>query len=120
MSNEGLSRTGDAGLRKRLDEAEVLLGTVLQLRKDLHSEHVEVPPVGEEAFEQVRSQVLGVLEERQARSAHAFGLVLNRVDLTEAAYREAMRAGGLDELAGRVVLRCLQKVLARERYAGRG
>lgn len=120
MSNDGLSRTGGDGLRKRLDEAEVLLGTVLQLRKDLHSEQVELPPVGEGAFERLRAGVLQVLEERQARSAHAFGLVLNRVDLTETAYREAMRAGGLDELAGRVVLRCLQKVLARERYAGRG
>lgn len=120
MANEGLSTSGNSGLRKRLDEAVVLLGTVEQLRKDLNTEAVDLPPVGLEAFERLRQQVLRVLEERQGRGAHAFGLVLNRVDLTEGAFRQAMAAGGLDELAARIVLRCLQKVLARERFAGRG
>ncbi|HEX2616569.1 MAG TPA: hypothetical protein VHL57_03450 [Flavobacteriales bacterium] len=119
MANEGLSTSGSSGLRKRLDEAVVLHGTVGQLQKDLNAE-LDLPEVGEGAFEALRGQVLRVLEERQGRGAHAFGLVLNRVDLTEGAFSQAMAAGGLDELAARIVLRCLQKVLARERFAGRG
>lgn len=120
MTNGHLSRTGDGGLRKRLDETLILHATVLQLRKDLGAEELPLPEVGEGAFEALRAAVLEVLEERQARGAHAFGLVLNRVDLTEGAFRRAVDLGGLPELAGRVVVRCLQKVLARERYAGRG
>ncbi|MFT3884140.1 MAG: hypothetical protein QM724_01545 [Flavobacteriales bacterium] len=114
-----MSTSGGGGLRKRLDEAVVLHATVMQLGKDLNAD-LDLPPVGEEAFERLRAQVLTVLEERQRRGAHAFGLVLNRVDLTEGAFRQAMDAGGLDELSARIVLRCLQKVLARERFAGRG
>lgn len=120
MANDGLSRTGPAEIRRRLDEAVVLLATVRQLEKDLNEEDWPVPEVSVEAFEVLRGRVLRVLEERQARGAHAFGLVLNRVDLHERAFREAVAVGGLDQLAAVVVLRCLQKVLARERYAGRG
>ena len=120
MANGELSTSGAGGLRKRLDEALVLLGTVQQLRKDLNTDDVPLPEVGEMAFGTLRKAVLHVLEERQSLGAHAFGLVLNRVDLTEGAFRQALDAGGLDELAGRIVLRCLQKVLARERFAGRG
>lgn len=119
MTNGELSGTEGAGLRRRLDEAAVLQATVLQLRKDLNADDLPQPEVGEEAFERLRAAVLRVLEERQASGAHAFGLVLNRVDLTEQAFRRAVSLGGLPELAGRVVVRCLQKVLARERYAGR-
>jgi hypothetical protein len=120
MTNEGLSRSGAEGVRKRLDDVQVLFNTVQQLRKDLNTEGLGVPPADEAAFETLRAAVLSVLEERQARGAHALGLVVNRVDLTERVFRDAMDAGGLDLLAAHVVLRCLQKVLARERFAGRG
>lgn len=119
MTNEELSRTTTDGVRKRLDEAVVLSGTVLQLRKDLNAEGVPMPEMGEGAFAALQKAVFRVLEERQAQGAHAFGLVLNRVDLSERQFSDAI-GSGLDELAGRIVLRCLQKVLARERYAGRG
>lgn len=117
--NEGLSKTeGNGGLRKRLDEAVVLLRTVEQLRKDLREDGLQGPPVGDGAFEALRAQVLEVLGRREAEGPHAFGLVINRVDLTERQLRAAMAAGGLHALAGAVVLRCLQKVLSRMRYAG--
>jgi len=123
--NGELSKTdagvdGASGLRKRLDEAVVLLETVQQLRKDLREEELHVPVTGPGAFEELRTQVLRVIEEREQQGAHAFGLVVNRVDLTERALHEAMAAGGLHELAGRIVLRCLQKVLSRKRFAGLG
>ncbi|MEO5584610.1 MAG: hypothetical protein ABIQ75_04060 [Flavobacteriales bacterium] len=108
------------GLRKRLDEAVVLLETVAQLRKDLREEALSLPKVGEGAFEELRTQVLAVIEERDREGAHAFGLVVNRVDLTERQVHSAMAAGGLHGLAGAVVLRCLQKVLSRKRFAGLG
>lgn len=120
MGNE-LSGSGPGpGLRRRLDEAVVLQGTVLQLRKDLQAEHLELPVVGEAAFEELRAQVLAVVEERERTGAHAFGLVVNRVDLTERQVQAALAAGGLDALAASIVLRCLQKVLSRMRYAGLG
>lgn len=123
--HEGLSKTGTedegpSGLRKRLDEAVVLLETVAQLRKDLRAEALTLPKVGEGAFEELRTQVLAVIEERDREGAHAFGLVVNRVDLTEHQMRSAMAAGGLHGLAGAIVLRCLQKVLSRMRFAGLG
>lgn len=122
---EGLSKTGAEGddpgaLRKRLDEAVVLQATVAQLRKDLREEALELPEVGEGAFEELRTQVLKVIQDREREGAHAFGLVVNRVDLTEHQMRAALAAGGLRGLAGAVVLRCLQKVLSRMRYAGLG
>ncbi|MBS1546285.1 MAG: hypothetical protein JST38_15320 [Bacteroidetes bacterium] len=122
--NGELSETGQGdgatGLRKRLDEAVVLMATVAQLRKDLRAEELREPPVGEGAFEELRAQVLAVLAEREREGAHAFGLVVNRVDLTEHQLRTIMSAGGLHTLAGAVVLRCLQKVLSRMRFAGLG
>ena len=122
--NEGLSRTGPeeepGGLRKRLNEAVVLMNTVMQLRKDLRTEDLREPEVGDAAFEALRSQVLAILEEREGEGTHAFGLVVNRVDLSERQLRAAMAAGGLHALAGTVVLRCLQKVLSRMRFAGLG
>jgi hypothetical protein len=124
MANEELSTTstGDEGrgLRKRLDEAVVLNETVLQLRKDLSEEDVGIPDVGERAFEELRQQVLAILAAKQRTGAGAFGRAINRVDLTEAATSRAMAAGGLPELASQVVLRCLQKVLTRKRFAGLG
>ena len=117
--NGELSKTDDgAGLRKRLDEAVVLARTVEQLRKDLREDGLQLPVVGEGAFEELRAQVLAVVAEREREGAHAFGLVVNRVDLTEAQVQGAMAAEGLHGLAGAIVLRCLQKVLSRMRYAG--
>ena len=122
--NEELSRTGPeegpAGLRKRLNEAVVLMDTVSQLRKDLRADDLREPAVGDGAFEELRSQVLVILEEREREGAHAFGLVVNRVDLTERQVRSALASDGLNVLAGCIVLRCLQKVLSRMRFAGHG
>lgn len=121
--HEGLSKTeGEAagGLLRRLDEAVVLCETVAQLRKDLREDALGAPEVGDGAFEQLRAQVLKVIGERDREGAHAFGLVVNRVDLTEHQVVAAMADGGLHGLAGAIVLRCLQKVLSRKRYAGLG
>jgi hypothetical protein len=75
--------------------------------------------VGQGAFEELRAQVAAVVAQREQAGAHAFGLLVNRVDLTEAA--SATRPwppSGLHGLAGAMVLRCLQKVLSRMRHAG--
>ncbi len=120
MNGEVSKSEEGAGLRKRLDEAVVLQHTVQQLRKDLRDEELIEPAVGAGAFEDLRAQVEGLLERRQSEGPHAFGLVVNRVDLTEPQLRVAMAAEGLRGLAGAVVLRCLQKVLSRMRFAGTG
>ncbi|MBK9758380.1 MAG: hypothetical protein IPO90_00040 [Flavobacteriales bacterium] len=117
--NEELSTTS-GGLRKRLDEAEVLLTVVQQLRKDLNEEEIPVPEVGEHAFEQIRSVVLQHMEEWQRKDPAAFSRAINRVDLSERQVDHAMLRGGLRELAGDMVLRCLLKVLLRKRFAGLG
>lgn len=106
-------------MRKRLDEAEVLLAVVLQLRKDLNEEEVPLPAVGEHAFEELRSAVLSILEGWQRTGSSALSRAINRVDLTEAMVDRALAHGGPQELAGFIVLRILQKVLIRERFAGR-
>ncbi|MEO8734375.1 MAG: hypothetical protein ABI373_08590 [Flavobacteriales bacterium] len=120
LSKKGAGDPGAWGLRKRLDEAIVLLETVQQLRKDLREEDLHIPKTGPDAFEELRAQVLITIEERERQGAHAFGLVVNRVDLTEHQMRSAMAAGGMHGLAGAIVLRCLQKVLSRKRFAGLG
>jgi hypothetical protein len=116
LSNAGPEDNG-AGIRRRLDEAVVLMATVDQLRKDLRADELILPEVGDGAFEALRTQVLAVLEAREREGSHAFGLVVNRVDLTEHQFRTVTGAGGLPGLAGAVVLRCLQKVLSRMRFA---
>lgn len=110
---------GVGALRKRLDEAVVLQATVAQLAKDLDVADLRTPPTGEEAFEAVRAQVLTALERMQAGSGSGLSRAVNRVDLTEVQVNDALGRGGLVELAGLMVLRCLQKVLIREHYAGR-
>jgi len=110
---------GVGALRKRLDEAVVLQATVAQLAKDLDVADLRTPPTGEEAFEAVRAQVLTALERMQAGSGSGLSRAVNRVDLTESQVNDALGRGGLVELAGLMVLRCLQKVLIREHYAGR-
>lgn len=110
---------GVGALRKRLDEAVVLQATVAQLAKDLDVADLRTPPTGQEAFEAVRAQVLTALERMQAGSGSGLSRAVNRVDLTESQVNDALGRGGLVELAGLMVLRCLQKVLIREHYAGR-
>lgn len=110
---------GAGALRKRLDEAVVLQATVAQLAKDLDVADLRTPPTGQEAFEAVRAQVLTALERMQAGSGSGLSRAVNRVDLTESQVNDALGRGGLVELAGLMVLRCLQKVLIREHYAGR-
>lgn len=110
---------GGGALRKRLDEAVVLQATVAQLAKDLDVADLRTPPTGQEAFEAVRAQVLTALERMQAGSGSGLSRAVNRVDLTESQVNDALGRGGLVELAGLMVLRCLQKVLIREHYAGR-
>ena len=110
---------GAGTLRKRLDEAVVLRATVAQLAKDLDLADLQAPPAGPEAFEAVRAQVLAALETMQAGAGGGLSRAVNRVDLTEPQVNGALDRGGLTELAGLMVLRCLQKVLIREHYAGR-
>ncbi|MBK7556505.1 MAG: hypothetical protein IPI55_18490 [Flavobacteriales bacterium] len=119
MANDEVSRTGE-GLRKRLDKAEVLLETVHQLRKDLGEETIGLPPVGDAAFECLRTDVKRQLDDWQRRGSIQLSRAINRVDLTELMVDDAMTRGGLHELAGSMVLRCLQKVLLRKRFAGLG
>lgn len=114
--DQGLSTTG-GGLRKRLDEAAILLATVAQLRKDLDLPGLVEPPVGEAAFEALRSDVFIALEEWTTGNAAAFSRAINRVDLTERQVDAATGRGGLSELAGVMVLRCLQKVLLRLHFS---
>lgn len=119
MSSD-LDRGDDPGIQRWLDREEMLRSTVLQLRKDLSipDERLEIPPLGEEAFESLRGAVLPELEALQAKGPHALQVVLYRIDLPEAHVRRTMAQGGLHALAGECVLRALQKVLTRMRSAG--
>jgi hypothetical protein len=94
---------------------------VEQLRKDLALEEQELPlpPVGEEAFEGLRASVLPRLETLQRRSVASLQAAMYRVDIPEPHLRRTMAQGGLHALAGECVLRALQKVLTRMRFAGR-
>ena len=120
MNNE-LSKADHADVVRYLDRAEVLRDTVAQLTKDLArpGDGFSVPAIGDAAFEELRSQVLHVLEELSDRSAHALQVALYRVDIPEPHMRRTMAHGGLQALAGECVLRALQKVLTRMRFAGR-
>jgi len=106
-------------LKQRLDQREVLVATLEQLQKDLDHQGLQLPEPGPGAFEELRGQVLPVLEHSAAQGEHALMVVLYRVDIAESRYRGAIHAGGLRALAGEVVLRALQKVLTRLRFAGR-
>ncbi|MFN3874313.1 MAG: hypothetical protein ACK4L7_00170 [Flavobacteriales bacterium] len=119
-ANTSLS-IGDGGMRRWLDRAEVLASTVAQLRKDLAltDDELPEPPVGEQAFETLRTLVLPRLEALQRQSVTALQTAMYRVDIPEAHLRRTLAAGGLHALAGECVLRALQKVLTRMRFAGR-
>ncbi len=114
--SEELSTTG-GGLRKWLDEAEVLAATVQQLRKDLNEPELVLPDVGAGAFEELRGAVAARMDAWHKGDATAFSRAVNRVDLTERMVDAAMGRGGLHELAGVMVLRCLQKVLLRKHFS---
>jgi hypothetical protein len=116
--DEDLSTTGQ-GLRRRLDEAVILRDTVAQLRKDLDMPELEEPEVGDAAFEALRRRVLNAIEGWAAGNGPALSRAINRVDLTERQVDDATGRGGLPELAGSMVLRCLQKVLLRLHFSGR-
>lgn len=111
MDHPAADRSGD--LAPRLVEEGVLLAVVEQLRKDLATDRIGGVAADAGAFEALRGQVRAVLEARQAESMHALRVVLYRVDVPEQVARRAMAAGGVHELAARVVLRCLQKVITR-------
>ena len=115
-----LSTTPNDGLTKRLDEAAILLETVHQLRKDLNEDHIALPATGDQAFEELRASVLTLIEGWHRSEPSAFSRAINRVDLTERMVDEAMQRGGVHELAGLIVMRCLTKVLSRKRFAGLG
>ncbi|MEZ4738835.1 MAG: hypothetical protein R2818_05620 [Flavobacteriales bacterium] len=119
--DKDLSKSPVGGLQRYLDRAEVLHSTVEQLRKDLALEEAELvqPLVGDGAFEELRSGVLPVLKILQASGPHALQVAMYRVDIPETHLRRTMLQGGIEALAGEVVLRALQKVLTRLRYAGR-
>ena len=108
-------------LVRSLDRAEVLRETEAQLRKDLALSPIELPEqaVGDEAFEALRAIVLSNLDQWQRTGSASLARAINRVDLTERMVKGATDRGGLHELAGLMVVRCLQKVLSRARYAGR-
>lgn len=115
------STTGGTDLQRHLGHAEVLERTLDQLRKDLAlgSTELSAPADPANAFEDLRVQVLPVLRTLEERGAQAVKVAMYRVDIPEPHLRRAMAAGGLDALAGEVVLRALQKVLTRLRFAGR-
>lgn len=119
--NNTLSTPEGDGVRRYLDREEVLVSTVAQLRKDLAlaDDALPTPPVGEEAFELLRSGVLLRIEELQTQGMAPLQVAMYRVDIPEAHLRRTLEAGGLHALAGECVERALQKVLTRLRFAGR-
>ena len=121
MVNDQLSKPERNGISLWLDRAEVLSATVEQLRKDLSmdNEALPQPALGDAAFEELRAAVLPRLDELFTQSSTALQVAMYRVDIPEAHLRRTMDSGGLPELAGECVLRALQKVLTRLRFAGR-
>ncbi len=121
MVNDQLSKPERNGISLWLDRAEVLSATVEQLRKDLSmdNEALPEPALGDAAFEELRAAVLPRLDELFTQSSTALQVAMYRVDIPEAHLRRTMDSGGLPELAGECVLRALQKVLTRLRFAGR-
>lgn len=119
--DNSLSASGADGLHRYLDRAEVLQAVVDQLRKDLSvsEEELPLPKLSERTFDLLSATVLPVLQDLQVADGHALQVAMYRVDIPEAHLRRTMGHGGLSGLADEVVLRALQKVLTRLRYAGR-
>ena len=109
--------TTEQGLRRWLDEVAILRDTVAQLRKDLDLPELAAPPPGNAAFEALRSDVLKAIEGWAAGNSAALSRAINRVDLTERMVDSATGRGGIPELAGLMVLRCLQKVVLRMHFS---
>ena len=120
MHND-LSRTDHSSLAHYLDRAEVLEATVVQLRKDLalSDDQLPLPELSVEAFEALRGSVQPRLEELEQMGRHALQVAMYRVDIPEGHLQRTLTMGGVPLLAGECVLRALQKVLTRLRYAGR-
>jgi len=116
--DQALSTTD--GLRKWLDEAEILRATVAQLRKDLELPDLLEPGVGESAFETLRAVVLAALEQWASGNSAALSRAINRVDLNERQVDGITAREGMFGLAGLMVLRCLQKVLLRKHFSTSG
>lgn len=119
--DNSLSVSGADGLQRFLDRAEVLQAVVDQLRKDLSLSEEELPrpELNEGTFDVLSATVLSVLQDLDARGAHALQVAMYRVDIPEAHLQRTLALGGLAALSKEVVLRALQKVLTRMRYAGR-
>lgn len=118
---DGLDGQRGGAPQRHLDHAEVLQRTMDQLTKDLALEEhaLTTPPVPTDAFEALRSQVFPILQALSRRGDHHLRVAMYRVDIPEQHMRRTMARGGLEALAGEVVLRALQKVLTRLRSAGR-
>lgn len=116
-----LSRSDDGSIQRFLDRAEVLRSTMDQLAKDLAlpEDELRTPVTPQEAFEELRMQVLPAMERLGHQGDHAMKVAMYRVDIPEPHFRRTLASGGLNALAGEVVLRALQKVLTRLRFAGR-
>jgi len=120
MHND-LSRTDHSSLAHYLDRAEVLEATVVQLSKDLSlsDDQLPIPELSEDAFESLRAIIQPRLEVLHGKGAHALQVAMYRVDIPEGHLQRTLSMGGIPLLAGECVLRALQKVLTRLRYAGR-
>jgi len=120
MHNE-VSRTDSTSLIPYLDRAEVLIATTAQLRKDLvlSEDELPMPELTMDAFEALRGSVQPRLEELESKGRHALQVTMYRVDIPEGHLQRTLSMGGIPLLAGECVLRALQKVLTRLRYAGR-
>lgn len=118
MHDAGLVVTARA-LEPWLDRAAVLREVRLQLAKDLgvDVDELDVEGMAGTVAERLRARVLRVLGGKECEGAHVLRSVLYRVDVPEGWAGEAMRTDGLNGLSGAVVLRALQKVLTRHRYA---
>jgi len=120
MVNEDLSKAGGGDIARYLDRAEVLRETIAQLTKDLaQPANGILAAEGDAAFEELRVQVLPVLERLHDQGPYALQVAMYRVDIPEAHLRRTLAHGGLHALAGECVLRALQKVLTRLRFAGK-
>lgn len=125
--NNARMKGGDLAGRAQLlallrcgDRPDVLRRTVDQLNKDLgvQADPITIPPADDQAFEALRAQVLPILDLLFTTDRHAAGVSMYRVDISQAHRDRSLAEGGINSLAGEVVLRCLQKVLTRMRFSG--
>ncbi|MCB9178885.1 MAG: hypothetical protein H6590_05635 [Flavobacteriales bacterium] len=107
-------------MRRSLERREVLLLTIAQLVKDLHLDEgaIRVPVDPAQAMEDLRDQVVPVLDRLDQQGRQVLRSALYRVDLPGSGVDRLLAAGDHGALAAMVVLRCLQKVLTRLRFKG--